>query len=107
MLGRSECPWIRIGLITMDALGCQRLPIWRILSWTCGAESPRELDLHRWLGTAAGLWTVGTALFYERDARRHRQSRLSRIAVVTAAILVSAAGHFGGTLVHGEGFFDW
>jgi hypothetical protein len=71
-----------------------------------GADMPRELDLHRWLGTAAGLWAVGTAVLYERGAWRHRWSRLSRIAVVTGAILVSAAAHFGGTLVHGEGFLD-
>jgi uncharacterized membrane protein/mono/diheme cytochrome c family protein len=72
-----------------------------------GAGLPYELDLHRWLGTAAGLWAVATALLCERDARQHRRSRLFRIAVLTGAILVSAAGHFGGTLVHGDGFFDW
>jgi uncharacterized membrane protein len=72
-----------------------------------GADLPRELDLHRWLGTAAGLWAVGAALVCERDAWRHQRSQLFRIAVLTGAILVSAAGHFGGILVHGEGFFDW
>jgi uncharacterized membrane protein len=72
-----------------------------------GAGLPYELDLHRWLGTAAGLWAVGTAVLCEKDARRHQRSGLFRIAVLTGAILVSAAGHFGGTLVHGDGFFDW
>ena len=72
-----------------------------------GAGLPYELDLHRWLGTAAGLWAVGTALLCERDARHHRRTRSFRIAVLVGAVLVSAAAHFGGTLVHGDEFFDW
>jgi hypothetical protein len=106
---RSPSPVVRFCVL----LGAVSAGAAAILGWFhadfggYGADMPHELDLHRWLGTATGLWAVGTVLLYEWDARRHRGSRLSRIAVVAGAILVSAAGHFGGMLVHGEGFFDW
>jgi uncharacterized membrane protein len=71
-----------------------------------GAGSPQALRLHRWLGTAAGVCGVGLALLSEVDARRQRRSHLFRIALWTGALLVGLTGHFGGTLVHGDDFFD-
>jgi mono/diheme cytochrome c family protein len=72
-----------------------------------GAGLPRILTLHRWLGTAAGLGAVVTAVFCERDARRGVRSRLTRVLLFGTALLVGLAGHLGGTLAHGEDFFDW
>jgi uncharacterized membrane protein len=72
-----------------------------------GAGSPQVLALHRWLGTAAGLWAVGLALLSEVDSRRGRRSRLFRLLLCAGALLVGAAAHLGGTLVHGETFFAW
>jgi uncharacterized membrane protein len=65
------------------------------------------LSLHRWLGTAAGLWALVILVLSERDSRRGERSSLFRLALWTGAILVSAAAHFGGLLVHGRRFFDW
>jgi mono/diheme cytochrome c family protein len=72
-----------------------------------GAGSGRILGLHRWIGTVAGLWALATALFSERDAYRHQRSFLFRITLWTGTLLMGAAGHLGGTLVHGDDFFNW
>ena len=72
-----------------------------------GAGSMEILRLHRWLGTAACLWAMALAVLLEWDTRRQRRRLLFRVALGIGALLVSATGHFGGTLVHGAGFFDW
>jgi mono/diheme cytochrome c family protein/uncharacterized membrane protein len=72
-----------------------------------GAGMPRILNLHRWLGTAAGLWVVGTAFFSEQDARRGERRPLTRVLLFAGALLIGLTGHFGGILAHGEDFFDW
>jgi hypothetical protein len=72
-----------------------------------GAGMPRILNLHRWLGTAAGLWVVGTAVLSEQDARRGERSQLTRVLLFAGALLIGLSGHFGGILAHGEDFFDW
>jgi hypothetical protein len=72
-----------------------------------GAGAGRILVLHRWVGTAAGLCALAAALLSERDAHRQRRSLLFRITFWTSNLLVAAAGHFGGTLVHGDDFLNW
>jgi mono/diheme cytochrome c family protein len=72
-----------------------------------GATSPDLLGLHRWVGTAGGLWLVATALFVERDARRGTRSRHVRIMLFVAVLLVALTAHFGGILAHGKDFFNW
>jgi hypothetical protein len=68
---------------------------------------PRVLALHRWLGTAAALWVVVTAVCVERDTRRGTRGRTTRALLFAGALLVGLTGHFGGILAHGEHFFDW
>jgi hypothetical protein len=65
------------------------------------------LRLHRWVGTAASVCAVLGALLSEWDVRRGRRSLLFRVLLGAGAVLVGVAGHLGGTLVHGEDFFDW
>jgi hypothetical protein len=72
-----------------------------------GDASPGLLTMHRWLGTAVGLWAVATAVLCERDSRRGVRSRLVFVMTTAAALFVAAAGHFGGILTHGADFFDW
>jgi hypothetical protein len=72
-----------------------------------GAGMPQDLNVHRWLGTAAGLWVVGTAVLSEQDARRGERSRLTRVLLFVGALLIGGAAHFGGLLAHGADFFAW
>jgi uncharacterized membrane protein len=72
-----------------------------------GTGSPGFLALHRWLGTAAGLWLVVTVFFCERDARRGVRSWHVRLLMLVGCLLVALTAHFGGMLAHGEEFFDW
>jgi hypothetical protein len=72
-----------------------------------GAAMPRVLALHRWLGTASGLWVLAAAVLSEWDARRGERSRAGRVLLLGGALLIGLTGHLGGTLAQGEGFFNW
>jgi mono/diheme cytochrome c family protein len=72
-----------------------------------GAGMPLLLNVHRWLGTAAGTWAVATAVFSERDARRGVRVWQTRGLLFVGAFLIGLNAHFGAILVHGEDFFDW
>jgi hypothetical protein len=72
-----------------------------------GASMPQLLTLHRWVGTAAALWVVVTAVFSESDARRGVRSQRTRVLLLVGALLIGLTGHFGGLLAHGKDFFDW
>jgi hypothetical protein len=80
---------------------------WLLAGGRYGAGSPRLLALHRWVGTAAALLAVGIAVLSEADARSGKRRRPFRILLFLGALVVGIAGHLGGTLVHGEDFFDW
>jgi uncharacterized membrane protein len=72
------------------------------------AAGPRQiLFIHRWLGTLAAIWSVGTLALSELDARSTRRSNRFRLALFLGAGLISLAGHFGGTLVFGQDYFKW
>jgi uncharacterized membrane protein/mono/diheme cytochrome c family protein len=72
-----------------------------------GVASPQLLTAHRWLGTLAGAWVVGTAVWAGRDARRGVRSRPVRIALAVGMLLVVATAHAGGLMAHGRDFLDW
>ncbi|HEX4612428.1 MAG TPA: hypothetical protein VH092_29810 [Urbifossiella sp.] len=73
-----------------------------------GVGSPQLLAAHRWLGTAAGVWVVGTALWVGWEGRPRAGRRGVRIGLVFAAVLlVAAVAHLGGLMAHGNDFFDW
>lgn len=64
-----------------------------------GTFAGRTLELHRWLGAGAGALGLLAAAFAGLQARRPFQLLLlSELAVLTAA------GHFGSELTHGD---DW
>jgi uncharacterized membrane protein len=72
-----------------------------------GGASAEGVVLHRWLGTVAGAWTVVMALLSERESRRGQRTLVFRSLLWSGALVVTAAGHTGGLLVHGDRFFDW
>jgi uncharacterized membrane protein len=71
------------------------------------ASTSQALTLHRWIGTVAAVLAVGVAISSEVDTRRSVRSLLFRVVLFLGALLVSGAGHLGGTLVYGESYFNW
>jgi uncharacterized membrane protein/mono/diheme cytochrome c family protein len=71
------------------------------------ADSSLALALHRWTGTTAGVLAVCVAVLSEMDVRRGMRSPFSRFLLLVVALLVSVAGHLGGTLVYGDSYFNW
>jgi hypothetical protein len=72
-----------------------------------GHAARQLLALHRWLGTAAAALSLGVVALSEWDVRCGKRSWLFRAALWAGAVLVGAAAHLGGSLVHGEDFFAW
>jgi len=71
------------------------------------ASASPTLALHRWIGTTAGVLAIGVAALSEGDACRGARSRLFQITLLIGSLLVSVAGHLGGTLVYGKSYFNW
>jgi uncharacterized membrane protein len=71
-----------------------------------GAGAPQILLLHRWIGTIAAAWAIGTALFSEWEHQRGVRSQWFRAWLFCGALLVAIEGHFGGMLVHGNDFLS-
>lgn len=65
------------------------------------------LSLHRWIGIAAAGVALFTALVVAPLLRPGGRGPvgLYRAGTLVAALLAGFAGHFGGTLVHGENYF--
>lgn len=82
---------VKVGAITaVLAAGCG----W-VLGWQ-GDYSPETLFWHRWTGSFAAVCAV--AAWWMQYSKWY----FAAIYVTNAAIIV--AGHFGGTITHGEGF---
>jgi hypothetical protein len=106
---RFPLPVVRFCVLLGAAGAAAAAVLGWLLAWGggYGARTPVLLALHRWVGTATGLVAVGAAVLSEADARIGKRRRRSRLLLFLAALLVSIAGHLGGTLVHGEDFYDW
>jgi uncharacterized membrane protein len=72
-----------------------------------GIGARQILSIHRWLGTATGLWVLVTAACVWRDARRGVRSWGVRAALAVGIVLVVGTAHAGGLLAHGRDFFEW
>jgi uncharacterized membrane protein len=71
-----------------------------------GRALERTLFLHRWTGVATAGLALGTlALGYLQAASVSTSLfRAYRAGLVLCVLAVSAAGHFGGEMVHGDGY---
>lgn len=71
-----------------------------------GESGSVSLFLHRWGGVAVAVLVVALAVAGTRASRAGHAawSGLWRMGLVLCAGLVAAVGHFGGNLVHGEGY---
>jgi mono/diheme cytochrome c family protein len=111
LLRRIREPWPTVRSCVL--LGAAGSALAAALGWLhadfggYGAGSPALLGLHRWLGTLGSCFAVAAAVASEIDSRRRRRSLLFLLMLFAAALLVGAAGHLGGSLVHGDDFFAW
>lgn len=71
-----------------------------------GESTSVDLFLHRWGGIAVAALLVALAVTGTTASRAGRVgwSGLWRMGLVLCAVTVAAVGHFGGNLVHGEGY---
>jgi uncharacterized membrane protein len=76
---------------------------WLLASSRVVEVSP-TLEWHRWLGLAATVTAVATAVATVSVDERPRRQWRYRIALAGTAALVAAAGHFGAVLVWGADF---
>lgn len=60
-----------------------------------GDYAVQTLNYHKWLGIAVAVGALGIYFLKQQE---------NRVAGVFLAVLLSVAGHFGGTLTHGEGY---
>jgi len=72
-----------------------------------GGFDPELLALHRWTGIAVAVLTVGACLMHRISGDRiasgtHRFGYRGSLGAALACLVI--AGHFGGSLTHGEGF---
>jgi len=100
-------PWVRFCIV----FGAASAVITATLGWIHagngnGAGAAQILGLHRWIGTAAAAWAVGTAIFSEREERRGMRTVWFRAWLWFGALLVAVEGHLGGMLVHGDDFLS-
>ncbi len=85
------------------------------LGWAAGmfANYPGELSgvlsVHRWVGTAAGVVIVITAVLSELSRARQTTGWIwgYRVALLAAVFLAGVTGHFGGILIYGSGYYKW
>ena len=63
------------------------------------------LDVHQILGIATATVSVLASLFYGKLAAAKTNSFLNLISTGIVALFVSLAGHWGGTITHGESYF--
>jgi len=85
-------------------------PVSALFGWFNGGFSVNDSDpllaVHRWLGTAIGLFGLALALWaWRRPWQDRRAPMIAALSVMTAMIVVQ--GWYGGALVHGMDHMDW
>ncbi len=70
------------------------------------ADQADAIWLHKWLGIAAGVMSLLTAMLATaaRTGRRKTLTRAYRVVLLLTIGVLIPAGHFGGELTHGEGY---
>jgi plastocyanin len=83
------------------------------LGWFLGgiraADPSWVMMTHRWLGTSSDVLAVVTLLLGEASRRpgRQRARRWFGVLMIVVALMVLAAGFFGGAMVYGIRHYEW
>jgi uncharacterized membrane protein len=83
-------------------------PVAALFGWldSANADPGSLLTVHRWLGTAIGIFALGLGIWaWRRPDQDRSAAMIAALAVITTAIVVQ--GWFGGAMVHGIDHMDW
>lgn len=69
-----------------------------------GGYDPDQLAWHQWLGIALAVASTGLVALHHLEWRHERLRALFRLALAGSLVLLTGAGHAGGTLTHGPGY---
>jgi uncharacterized membrane protein len=103
-------PWLEGGSRWCVIVGALGAAITAPLGWAFAVNHGRTwvLEVHRWLGTAAGCGAVAILILSELGRRRRGGwLTLYRTVLFIAVPLVVATGFFGGAMVYGIHAYDW
>ncbi|REG82720.1 DUF1549 domain-containing protein [Algoriphagus antarcticus] len=100
---------IRPGIMILASIGAISAILAAPMGWllaTNEGTSGDLLDLHKWIGIGTAILSLITLFFLSKIRRRPTSSQIKpfRATLFLTAICVSVAGHFGGSLTHGEDF---
>src|SRR6185437_477122 len=110
LLIATKAPWLqgasRWCVIIAGIGGAITAPLgW---AFAMGHGESRLLEIHRWLGTAAGAGAVVLLILSEVARRRGGGALVAfRTLLFLAVPLVGATGFFGGAMVYGLHEYDW
>lgn len=69
------------------------------------------MTVHRWLGTAAGVWAILILVLcmaaHQREDRSRRWKPWYRLTLFVGAAAVAANGFFGGAMIYGLDHYAW
>lgn len=97
--------WVDRSSLVFLRLGAGTAVVTAILGWLLAANGNYDestMTAHRWLGVAAAVAAVSAAIL--RSIPHPIAFRAYLTALLATVCTVSSAGHFGGSLTHGEGF---
>ncbi|WP_161888656.1 DUF1549 domain-containing protein [Pontibacter russatus] len=98
---------LRPGINLLVVLGAIGAVISAVLGWMLAGQEDYggdTLAIHRWTGVATAVLGVVAVLFLYAVEKKSRQSlvKVYRSVLIFSAIGVTAAGHYGASLTHGE-----
>lgn len=100
---------IRPGILMLATIGAVSAIIAAPMGWllaTNEGTSGDLLDLHQWIGIGTAILSVITLFFLYKIDKTSSPSQIKvfRTSLFLTAFCVAVAGHFGGSLTHGEDF---
>lgn len=103
---RTGPPWLaaRFPLLVVSAIAAAIAATAGYLLGGAGGYGGGTFELHLRLGIIVAIGAVITALAAWRRQRTGRGDAIVRAALALTLVMLTAAGHLGATLTHGEGY---
>ena len=105
----ERAPWLlaaRVPLFALAALSAVGAAGAGLLLGTSGGYGGTTYDRHLLLGVATAIGAMVTAIAAHRRAITGRGQLLVRVALLATLAVLTAGGHLGAALTHGEGYLS-